>query len=190
MVDLDLPLQLHFGGISHHPTSLLSESKRTYIEHVMVRIGEGVIATVLNIVLTGVFDKYPEMDVIINEAGTNWIPHVAFRADNWYQNSPEDIGLSPRMREMDERYLDKMPSEYIREDMYVTTQPISLPRNPRLARGLLDASFAEDTFLFSTDWPHSAIDGPNWVFDNPQIDEDLMERIFRGNAREVYRPPS
>lgn len=190
MTELGLPLQLHFGGITNHPTSLLSESKRTYIEHVMVRIGEGVMATVLNLVLTGVFDKYPDLNVVINEAGTNWIPHVAYRADNWYQNSPEDICLVPRMREMDEQYLDRMPSEYIFDNMYTTTQPISLPEDPRLARGLLEASHADETFLFSTDWPHSAIDGPNWIFDNPEVDDEMKDRIFYENAEDVYRFPS
>ncbi len=190
LVELDLPLQMHFGGLTHHPTSLKHDSKRTYVEHVMLDRDEGAIAEVLNIVFTGLFDKYPDLDIVINENGTTWIPHLAYRADNWYQNSPEDICMVPRMKEMGKQYLDKMPSEYIFENMYTTTVPIALPDDPQRAKSLLDVSRAEDTFVFATDWPHSAIDGPNWVFDSPAIDGDLQRSIFHENAEDVYRFPS
>jgi predicted TIM-barrel fold metal-dependent hydrolase len=51
------------------------------------------IAYVRDIIMTVVFDKFPELDVVIQEAGTHWIPYLAYRTDEYYQIDFEEVKL-------------------------------------------------------------------------------------------------
>lgn len=190
ITDLDLPLTLHIGGGGDDPTNLLNDSQRTYSERIGGGIAGGIVNAAMNAALTGLFEKFPDLNIVWGEAGTTWMPYAGYRADEFYQNSPEDVCLTPRLMELGKDYLDKLPSEHLFENTYLTTQPIEVPFNKNRASALLEACQAGRTYMFATDWPHSTLDVPNWVFDNPAIDSDLRERILYKNAHEVYRIPS
>lgn len=185
ITDRDLPLLLHVGGA---PTDI-SDSLRTYAEFVIGGKTHGALTNVLNMIFGGVFDKYPDLDVVIGEGGTQWLPYIANVSDEFYQSNGDDLMISERMYESGQHYLDQMPSEYVFDNIYVTTQPIALPESKRRSKAMLDLCRAEETFLFSTDWPHLTMDLPIWVFDNPGIDEQLREQILHENAQEVFRFP-
>lgn len=189
LVELNLPLQLHFDFVPSNPATLQNETKRTKLENLIDGKNRGVNLTVSNLILTGVFDKFPDLEVIINEGEVNWLAQLPFQADHHYQIQPGDICLTPRKHEMGEEYLNKLPSEYIYDNMYVTTQPMTLPDNPKMAKKLFDVCHADEMFIFSTDFPHLQIDSADWVFNNPHIDDELRDRILRGNAHDVYRMP-
>jgi predicted TIM-barrel fold metal-dependent hydrolase len=139
--------------------------------------------------MTGVFDKFPDLDVVVQEAGTHWIPYLAYRTDEYYQIDSEDVKLAERLYNRDQEYLERLPSEYIFENMYVTTQPIALPPRADQVEAMLTLERAADMFMFSTDWPHNAMDATDWLFDAPAIDADLREHIFHDNAASVHRFP-
>lgn len=188
ITDLDLPLFLHVaGGSAPH-----SESWRTFTELIVGGLGYNLVANVVNMVMTGVFDKYPELDVAFQEAGTNWLPYVAYRADEQYQTSPEDLALQERMRELDQEYLQRMPSEYMFDNLHVATQPITLPNMDRQrdVEAMLTACRAGETFMYSSDWPHVTVDPANWLFDDPSIDDELRAKILHETTEEVVRLPN
>lgn len=185
LVELDLPLLLHPLGVGER-FDQIGDAQRTYTEVLTVSLGRNLAANVMSLIMTGVFDRYPDLDVVFQEGGTNWIPYLANRADEFYQEHPEDVRLTERKFEAGERYLDRMPSEYIYDNIYVTTQPIALPERSDHREAMLTVSHADDMFMFSTDWPHVSTDTPNWVFD---LDSDLQETIFTGNAEDVLRFP-
>lgn len=189
LTSLDLPLALHIGPTENRYDTY-SDSMRTYVEVMCASRPHAMILNVINMIMTGVFDKFPDLEIIIQEGGVNWIPYLAHRSDEVYVTSSEDVWLSERMREMDERYLDKMPSEYLFENIFVTTQPISLPDRSDDVKAALKLCHASEMFMFSTDWPHTNSDVPNWLFEQTAVDEELRERIFHKNAEKVLRLPN
>lgn len=145
-------------------------------------------ANVMNLTMTGVFDKFPELKIIVQEAGTTWLPYISHRADEMYQTNPEDIQLTERMLELGNTHLKRLPSEYIIENMYVTTQLIvALPEKSRCIQALFKLCKANKMFMFSSDFPHNNMDLPEWLYAYPGIDDELREAIAYGNAKEVYR---
>ncbi len=80
--------------------------------------------------------------------------------------------------------LTRLPSEYIRDHVWWTTQPMEEPE-PR--EHLLDTIgwIGWDRLLFATDYPH-------WDFDDPgtclplKITEAQRRQFFMGNARQVF----
>ena len=57
-------------------------------------------------------------------------------------------------------WLTRMPSEYIRDHCYLSTQPIEEPENPQHLIDLFNMIDAENMLLYSSDYPH-------WDFDSP-----------------------
>jgi hypothetical protein len=134
-------------------------------------------------ITTGVFEKYPDLRVVVQEAGVSWIPFLANRMNEIYYTQPEDIKLTERMAELGKEYLEKDPGEYVYENFYFSTQPIALPKRNKDA--MLRLCEAERTFMYSSDWPHHTLDPVNWVFD-PAIEDDLREQILHGTAKRCY----
>lgn len=190
LVDLDLNLILHIMGNTIDP-SLYSASVRSTIEKLVGLQGFALMANVQNMVLTGVFDKYPELKVCFQEAGNLWIPYVAYRLDEVYLSRPRDVRLTERLYEMGQDKLDRLPSEYIFENTFTATQPVALPRIPRTEHidGILKASRAQDTFMYTSDWPHPTLDPADWLYTIPCIDDEMRASILHENAEDMLRIP-
>jgi predicted TIM-barrel fold metal-dependent hydrolase len=189
LVELDLPLTLHPSAAYSSRFSQIGDTMRSYVEVSTTAMGHVMMASVMNMIMTGLFEKFPDFEVVIQEAGTLWIPYAAYRGDEIYRSYPEDVALVERMQELDRKYLEKQPSECIFENMYTTTQPIALPDRSDLAEAALKLTHADEMYMFSSDWPHGTVDAPNWMFENNKIDDSLRSRIAHENAAEVYRLP-
>ena len=86
----------------------------------------------------GVFDRHPELRVIMVENDAGWIPHFAFRMDHAWERhrwSLEVGGLSRR------------PSEYLFENVYATLQDDTSVRH---AVGALNV----ERVMWASDFPH------------------------------------
>ena len=185
MTDLNLPLVLHGSGFTSR-FDMIGNSMKSVVEALTLSWTYNAMANVLNLIFTGTFDRHKNLKVVIQEAGTNWVPFASLRADECYYDLPEDVMLSQRMFEDGREYLELMPSEYFHKNMYYTTQPIALPKNPEHVKSMFEMCHASETFLYSSDWPHNTFDPPNWLFNNRGIDSDMRSRICHGNAQEVF----
>ena len=61
----------------------------------------------------GVFDRVPELKVVCTEADAGWVPHWMYRADHAVERHRNWLGSGD---------LQRKPSEYFREHVYVTFQ--------------------------------------------------------------------
>ena len=95
------------------------------------------------------FARIPALRVVIVEAGFAWVPSVAWRLDRAWARMRDEVP-----------HLTRPPSEYIRENMWFTTQPVDEPERPRDLRAIMDW-IGWDRVLFATDYPH-------WDMDNPE----------------------
>ena len=56
--------------------------------------------------------------------------------------------------------------------------------NMSATQSAMDAMHAEETLVFSSDWPHWDWDDPATTF--PKLPERLHQRVFCENAREMF----
>lgn len=188
LVDLDLPWMLHgAGGAWWDRFDPIGDGFRSWNEVWGIVTPSLAMIQASNMVLTGVFDTFPDLKMVIAEAGVTWLPFVARRLDDFYQIHSEDLKLAERYLDEGKDYLDRLPSEYLFDNFYFATQPINLPKQTKNLEAVLDMCHARDTFVFSSDWPHCTFDPPNWVVESPAIDAEMRERIFHGNAQEAFR---
>jgi len=108
---------------------------------------------------------------------SSWIAPLLWRLDNLWAQLRAEIPLVKRR-----------PSEYVRDHVRFTSQPIEEPSDPRHLRRVLEWVDAAHLLMFSTDYPH-------WDFDDPtrvarQFPADIRERVLRDNALDLYNLPS
>lgn len=167
-----LVVGIHFGGIGimHPPTSAGWSSY--YLEW-HTSMSQAFQAQMISLVAEGAFQKFPGLKFSLLEGGFAWVPHVMWRLDkNWKGMRAE----CP--------WLDRKPSEIILEHFRFATQPIEEPDDDRHLLQIFEMIQAERTLMFSSDYPHWDFDSPQQAL--PRLPADLKQRIFAGNAQDLY----
>jgi predicted TIM-barrel fold metal-dependent hydrolase len=82
-------------------------------------------------------------------------------------------------------HVRRAPSEYIREHLWVTTQPMEETETPEHLIDLMNW-IGMDRILFSSDYPHWDFDDPFMALPSSLTDEQRRS-IYAGNAQAVYR---
>jgi predicted TIM-barrel fold metal-dependent hydrolase len=77
-----------------------------------------------------------------------------------------------------------MPSEVIRENVRLTTQPFDSPGTIAGIESILEQIGADQMLLFSTDYPHWHFDGAEAVPEG--LPPDLIRKILVDNPLETY----
>jgi len=175
--EMGLPVAVHpgqeSGGISN---TFISGYPSTYFEW-HTNLSQNYMGQVTSLVLEGVFEKFPKLKFVAIEGGVGWLPHLMWRMDKNYKALRV---LTP--------WLKKLPSEYIREHIRLTSQPIEEPEKPEHLLQIFEMMHARDVLMFSSDYPHWDFDSPLAAF--PKMPADLRERIFWKNAQELYNLPT
>jgi len=169
-----LPVGLHVFGASGHPYT--GAGWPSYYVEESAGHSTSSQTTVTSLVIEGVFERFPALKVVIIEGGFAWLPSLCWRLDKLYDRLRSEVP-----------HLKRRPSEYIREHVWVTTQPMEEPRDPR---HVLDAIawIGWDRLLFASDYPHWDFDDPLRAFP-PGVPRARYEQILSHNARAVYRLP-
>lgn len=131
-------------------------------------------AHVNSLVCEGVFERFPALKVVAIEGGIAWLAHLMWRMDKNYKALRDSTP-----------WLKKLPSEYIREHIYLTTQPIEEPDDPNHLISIIQMCRAENNIMYSSDYPH-------WDFDHPKLTlqrfpKDLRPKVQGGTAAKLYR---
>jgi uncharacterized protein len=165
------PIALHLGGTSGHPStgggwpSFYHEEHHSYVQSME--------ALVTSLVVEGAFERIPELRVVLVEGGFAWLPSLSWRLDKHFRRLREEVP-----------HLKRLPSEYIREHVWVTTQPIEEPERPDDLLATIEW-IGWDRVMFSTDYPHWDQDDPRHAF-KVRLPEHGRQRIFRDNAMAFY----
>lgn len=167
----DLPVIFHAGGVGMDDFYIRGFG--THLETQALGFLITNQAQITSLVIQGVPEKFPDLDMIFVEAGITYVPYLMARLDDTYLRQPDEAPL-----------LDKLPSEYMKE-FYYGTQPLEYT----------DIEFLEDTIqriggpdqiMFATDWPHRDHDETNAITDLPFLSDLDKEKILGKNAREVF----
>lgn len=126
-----------------------------------------------NWIVNGIPERFPDLKTIWIESGLAWLPFLMQRLDHEYL-----------MRQSDAPLLTKMPSDYMR-DMYYTSQPMEWTDD-----ALLESTFraidAENTLMYSSDWPHWDFDVPGRIMGIPFLSEQGKRNVLGETARKVF----
>lgn len=168
-VEAGLPIGVHVGGLPHMGAGWPS----FYLEE-HVTTGNTMVALAMNMILEGVFEQFPTLQVVLIEGGITWAAPLMWSMDSAYSVLRQDY---PKLR--------RLPSEYFREHYWFTTQPIEESKDPKDVAELYEMTGMTDRIIFSSDYPH-------WDFDSPalalqHLPADLQRRILQDNGERLYR---
>jgi predicted TIM-barrel fold metal-dependent hydrolase len=168
-----LPVGIHFGGGRERNPLTASGWPSFYIED-HTAMAQAFQAQVVSMVVEGLFEHLPELRVVLVEGGFGWLPSLMWRLDKHWARLRAEVP-----------HLTRAPSEYVREHLGVTTQPIEEPPDPHDLLEVFADMGGTDRVMFSTDYPH-------WDFDDPdrairaRLAPRAREQIFSGNAMALY----
>lgn len=160
---LKVPLYLHPGIPAESPLSRLPE-----LEGATWAWTADTAEHALRLVVTGVFERHPEAQVILGHMGET-LPYLLWRLDSRFAVT---------------RYANQLrqqPSEIIRRHIHITTSGVCDQAPLRCA---LDA-MGSDRVLFATDYPYEDINlAGHWMQTTP-LSAGERDAIGHGNARRL-----
>jgi predicted TIM-barrel fold metal-dependent hydrolase len=176
--ELGLPVNVHGGtGVPNYgpyPVSqlLYINEASFYSQRPLVQL-----------LLSGVFERFPNLKFVMTETGCAWVPPLLDRLDQVMARI-RDTGATGEIRYPKEIVLPKLPSEYFRQNCWVgVSQPGPADAAARSALG-------PDRFMWGSDYPHDEGTFPYTREHLRQIfhgtPEDEMRRILAGNAADLY----
>ena len=166
----DLAVAIYAGGGMGNPTTAVGWPS-LYLED-YISFAQAFQAQLLSLVTEGVFVKYPKLKVVFVESGFTWIPSMMWRLDKNWRGLRREVP-----------WLDRLPSETIRERLRVTTQPLDAPAHT--LNRVLEHLGGDAMLLFSTDYPHWQFDEPADAWP-PALDAGCLDRVLRENAVATY----
>ncbi len=137
----------------------------------------GCAATLANFIVSGLFDRYPELRLVSVESGLGWIPFML-------------EALEYQMDEMmpeEAKQLQKRPIEYFQDNIWASywfeeTGPLHMLEK-----------IGVNKVLFETDWPHptSLYPGVHEQIERTlsHVDDYTRRRVLQDNAVELYNLP-
>ena len=130
-------------------------------------------SNVTSMICHGVFERFPELKVVIAEGGFMWAIETMLRLDRDWHALRDEVP-----------WVKKLPSEYLRRNIRFTTQPLAEPHQREHLATILDMVYADETLVFSSDYPH-------WDFDDPKralnaIPKERRERIAVENGWALF----
>jgi hypothetical protein len=131
-----------------------------------------------NWILNGIPERFPNLKSLWIESGLAWVPFLMQRLDDQYLMRPSE---APQLK--------RLPSEYMRDKCYYTTQPME-QTNKKALQVTLEMINAETQLMFSSDWPHFDFDLPSEIVDLPFLPEQAKRNILGLNAARVFGLPT
>ncbi len=173
--ELGLPVTVHPNsgeGIFTTSPSLAGAAPTYYVEW-HTGLSQVFQANLISLVCHGVFERFPELKVVITEGGFAWLPDVLWRLDKNVRGLRDEVP-----------WLRRLPSEYVFDHVRFTSQPFVEPRRREHLHALCDIVHADRTLMFSSDYPH-------WDFDDPMhalaaVPAGIRERVAVGNAVDTF----
>ena len=132
---------------------------------------------ITTLLFRGVPERHPDLTFVFQEAGIGWIPFLVWRLDDHYLQFGDEIP-----------YLNKLPSEYIRDQFYFTTQPLGhTARNGSHIARMIEM-IGPESVMYSADLPHTDFDPPEELLNRirSQFDSETVRGIMGETAADLF----
>jgi len=170
-VELGLPLSFHIltsrqGTLAQNPRGPRINSFLSIIRGCQDIMG--------TLIFSGVFDRFPGLKIVCVEADAGWVPHYMYRMDHAYTRHRYWMKAPP---------LNRMPSDYFRDNIYTTFQDDWVAFK---TKDLVNVR----RLMWASDFPHSDSTWPNSqaVLEEQTagLTEDERNWICHDNVAELY----
>ncbi len=167
VIDIGIPLTVHVGFLGREGPTFKYPRNPGEVAfggdpiRVLTRFGGSSGLNAIQLMLSGVFERFPKLKIFWAETQIGWLPYFYEQLDDVYKRSrfwiARDFGLEP---------LQRKPSEHIREHCWwgFIYDPIGL----RLRHDV-----NVDRIMWGNDFPHSAGDWPH----SRQVIKEMFEGI-------------
>jgi len=166
--ELDVPIYLH-------PVAPMIPQLRTYglaLAGAAFGFGIETATAMMRLVLSGAFDAFPKLKIMLGHYGEG-LPFLMQRIDHPF--------IRPHLKASDPDVvpdLKRVPSDYLRDNMVVTTSGNYLPAAFKCTREALGM----DKILLGTDYPYEEMDDCMEFLDGLGMSEDEKTQLYSGNA--------
>ena len=133
-------------------------------------------AQVLSFVSEGVFERFPDLRVVVTECGFAWVAPLLWRFDKDWKGVWREVP-----------WVKRRPSEYVHEHFRFTTAPAHLPSDAASLEQLLDMLGGSGMLVYSSDYPHDHGDGIRALLD--RLSEQERRGVLRDTAAELFGLP-
>lgn len=148
----------------------------TYAEYA-THASHTIMGHVAGMIMQGVFEKFPTLQVLCVGGGATWLPSYAWRLDYWFKTTAQD---SP--------WVKRLPSEYLRDHIRIGTHSLESPREPgRLATALRTFSGIEEMIVYTSGYPTREWETPSTTGD--RIPAEWHSAVFRDNGARLFGLP-
>ena len=167
----DLPVAVHAFGFSGYPATG-GGWPSFYLEE-MCSHAQSSQSVLTSMVVEGIFARWPKLRVVMVESGFGWLPPLAWRLDKIWKRLKQETP-----------HLTRLPSEYIHDHVWISTQPMEEPEPREHAVDTIDW-IGWDRVMFATDYPH-------WDYDDPmqalpvRLGETQRRDFLLNNALRLY----
>lgn len=169
--ELEMPVSIHFGFVSQPAGHVPAPEASGAIGAIngMVKMAP----IMVDFIFSGVFDRFPGLQIVAVETGIGWVPHAAEMMDDryWRNRVGQNINIK------------KLPSAYLKENFTSTYIVDRVGIQIRHAVGV-------EAICWSTDFPHHGNDYPysRETIDQHFVNVSERERdlILAGNASRLY----
>lgn len=172
----DIPVACHLGRGQYNQLPMSPVGFMTYNHDFMVTYSMLAANQVMSLIFDGVFDRFPALKIVFIEHAFTWILPLMWRMDAIYAARGPENGLK------------RKPSDYVKDHIWFTTQPLDYPEDKLELTHALEWMEADKILLFSSDYPHWTFDEPRWVAKH--MPEHMREKIMFQNAIDLFHLPS
>ena len=169
-----MPLHIHVALVNEYPRDIYASGAITeglVMGYLRFRDVPG---RMLQFLEGGVFNRFPDLRIVLAEVDAGWVPYVKEQVDNRVLR--REYGAAMRKK--------RLPSSVIEEHFYYTYITDHFALRNRHAIGV-------ERLMWSTDFPHG---GSDWPFSVRTIHADFADvpgrerdLILAGNAQRLYR---
>jgi predicted TIM-barrel fold metal-dependent hydrolase len=171
--ELDVPIYLHpglppkavfdayYSGLPNESGTTLSVAGWGWHSETAIHI--------LRLIVSGTFDKYPDLKIIIGHMG-EMLPMMMARCDNMF--GPGRSGINQRSI-----------SQTLKDQVYITTSGLFTQPPLKVA---ID-TFGIDNIMFSVDYPFSPNKKGEDFLKEAELSEEDIEKLTHGNADRILK---
>ncbi|MBX5461981.1 MAG: amidohydrolase [Steroidobacteraceae bacterium] len=170
---LDVPVYIHPSG---PPPQMAQPFLERGLEGAIFGFGVEVALHVLRIIVSGAFDRFPKLKIVIGHTGEG-LPFWLYRIDYMHAASVR----SQRYAHM--KPLRKKPSDYIRENLYITNSGVAWEPSIMFCHKVL----GPDHVLYAMDYPYQFEPQEVAIADALPMSDIDKKKFFQLNAEKLFK---
>jgi 2,3-dihydroxybenzoate decarboxylase len=169
----DVPIYLHPNSL---PKNMIAPFQECGLDGAIYGFGVETGLHALRIITSGVFDRFPKLQMIIGHMGEA-LPFWAYRLDYMHQatvKSQRYDSIKP---------IRKKPSDYLRENFTITNSGVAWEPAIKFTQSVIGV----DRVMYAMDYPYQYAVDEVAVMDNMQMSDEDKKKFFQTNAQRVFK---